>query len=142
MVAVPDAELIVFADPEQVLVDHLGSALAALPEFVGVPVSGRIPSPRPTRFVRVRVVGGTQTDLISDVPTLVVEAYASLDTTASRLAAICRALLEQGGRAGYLAGTPCRYVDVVGRPQNLPDPLTEQTRYTATYAVSLRGSRA
>jgi hypothetical protein len=139
---VADAELIVFADPEQVLVDHLTAGLDQLPEFAGVKASGRTPSPRPSRYVRVQVVGGTQTDLISDVPTLVVEAYAALDTTAARLASICRALLEQGGRAGYLASTPCRGVDVVSRPQNLPDPLTEQTRYTATYAVSLRGSRA
>lgn len=137
------AEIIEFPDVEQETVTQLAADFAADAAFGDVIVAGRIPSPRPRRFVRVRVTGGDQT-LIVDRPTLVIEGYADTDTDA---AAVCRRAVAYIVRAGHarrlgFAAVVAPGIDVIGRPQNLPDPLTEQARYTATVTVALRGSRA
>lgn len=128
------AELIEFPDPVDALI-------AELDPNMSVPVVGRVPSPRPKEFVLIRLVGGAQ-ELVYDRPTLTVEGYASNGTRAYTLCAAAVAYLMRAGRDGWMGAIPCRSVDVFARPADLPDPLTEQARYTATVAVTLRGSGA
>ena len=138
------SELILFPDVEQEACDHLTAAFAATTEFRGVTATGKVPTKRPSRFVRIRRTGGQQLGVIVDQPTIVVEGYASTDTGASRLCSYAVALLVQAGRDRRLgaAAVVSPGVVVPGAPQNLPDPVTDQARYTATVTVALRGSRA
>lgn len=138
------SDLIVFPDVEQEACDHLTAAFAASEAFSDVIAVGRVPNPRPRRFVRVRTVGGQQLSIMVDQPTVVVEGYADTDTDAAELTALAAAIVMQAGRDGHLgrAAVVSPGVAIIGRPQVLPDPVTDQARYTATLTVALRGSRA
>lgn len=97
----------------------------------------RIPNPRPAEFVRVLGVGGVTRDRVTDVPTLAVEAWASTRSRAAELAQQVRAImhsLEGASTAGYAV---LEVTEFAG-PADLPDPLSDQHRYTATYAVAIR----
>lgn len=138
------SELIVFPDVEQEAADHLTNAFSSSEAFSDVIAAGRVPNPRPARFVRVRATGGQQLSINVDQPTVVVEGYADTDTDAAELTALATAILLQAGRDRQLgrAAVVSPGIAVIGRPQNLPDPVTDQARYTATLTVALRGSRA
>lgn len=130
--------LILFA-PTRTLYTFLTAELGAQPGFAGVKATGRIPNPRPARFVRVRAVGGVEVDVITAAPTLAVESYAATDEDAEALGEMCHALILRAGRVGRMGAVAVRTVDVLSRPQQLPDPVTDQSRYSATYSVLFRG---
>lgn len=134
------AELIVFPDPEQVLVDQLNIDLAASEAFATAKAGTRLPNPLEHPFVKVLVVGGTERNLVTDEPTVVLENYGPDEGVASDLAAFTRALMGRYGRLGWIGEIPCLEVRTIGRPQNLPDPVADAIRYSATYALALRGS--
>jgi hypothetical protein len=102
-----------------------------------IQVLNRIPNPRLPEFILVLGVGGVQRDPVTDVPTLAVEAWANTRTRASELARQARAIihsLEGSGTAGYAVPEVAEFAG----PADLPDPLSNQFRYTATYAVAIR----
>lgn len=103
-----------------------------------VPAVGRIPNPRPRKFVRVRTGGGSDVDLVAVQPTVFVECYADKIEDAESLSLDCDALMSKASLEGWLLTVSVRRIDVVSRPQELPDPLTDQARFTATYAPVLR----
>src|SRR5262245_57169489 len=128
-------EVIVFPDVEALVVNYLS---AALPGYGwDVHVGTKVPDPRPDEFVRVIVTGGTQRDLIVDQPTIALEAWAILEPRAADLAALCRGLLYA---MDVVDGVQFYHCDALSRPQNLPDPQSDQIRYTATYSLSYRGA--
>ena len=131
------AELISFPDPESVLCSFLTAQLVS-GTFAGVKASTEVPNPRPTEFVRVLLVGGFQDGLVTDVPRLAVEAWGVSKARASGLAARCRQLIDAAARDGSIGAATLHRVNVVSRPQFLPDPETNQNRYTATYELALR----
>lgn len=99
--------------------------------------TNRTPGPRPAEFVKVMGVGGVRRDPVTDVPTLAVEAWASTRTRAAELAQQVRAIiwsLEGTSTAGYAVQEVAEFAG----PADLPDPLSNQFRYTATYAVAIR----
>jgi len=122
-----------FPDAEAVV----ASALAAV---AAVPVRTVIPAPRPTSFVRLLRTGGVARTTVTDAPILTVEAWAQRPSQAAALAATTRAQLH--ALAGTVAGgvTIGRVTDVSG-PQNLPDPVSDQARYTFAVEIYLRGTR-
>ena len=132
------AEVIVFPDAEQVLCDWLEPALAA--RGTAVPVTTRVPSPRPARFVRVIRTGGVRATLVTDAPQVTVESFAGTEAAAAALAQLCRALLNAA--PGQVAAAVVYKVVELAGPQNLPDPLTDQIRYTQTFEIHLRGAAA
>lgn len=100
-------------------------------------VGNRTPNPRPAVFAKVLGVGGTRRDRVTDVPTLAVEAWADTRSRAAALAQELRACLyslEGTSAAGYVIQ---EVVEFAG-PADLPDPLSDQFRYSATYAVAIR----
>lgn len=135
------SERIDFPDAEEVVRAFLDTAVTAQVDFGDVTAHGTVPAPRPKRFVRVMQTGGTEA-LVHTTPTLVVEGWGRDDADASRICRLAVALLKQGARDGWLGNTPCGEVDVIGLPARLPDPVTDQARYTATVAVTLRGTGA
>lgn len=118
--------------------DLLVAALEAqLPRVLGreVPGSVGIPNPRPAEFFRVLQIGGSWRNLAVWVPTIIVESWSDRGSRALELATAVDGLMhwftELGGHAVY-------DVTEFAGPGNLPDPLTDQPRYTATYAVPIR----
>jgi hypothetical protein len=139
---VADAELITMPAPAEAVWRFLDEHVPTHAGFESVHAAGRVPSPRPRRFIRVRNVGGTGRDVVSFDATVAVEAYASADDDAEAIARLSLALLQRAAREHWLGPIPVRDITCISIPQILPDPLTEQTRSTATYVVALRGSRA
>lgn len=135
------SERIDFPDAEEAVREFLDTAVSAQVDFGDVHAFGRVPQPRPTRFLRVMQTGGTH-GLAHSSPTLVVEGWGRDDADAARICRLGLALLHQAARDGWLGDIPCRDVETFGFPARLPDPLSEQARYTATVAVTLRGSGA
>lgn len=52
------------------------------------------------------------------------------------------AVMARIGLAGWLDSVACNRVDVISSPYPDPDPVTGRARYSATYALVLRGSEA
>lgn len=132
---VADAELLVAPAASKVVYEYLDANL-------DVPAKGRIPNPRPHKFVRVRTGGGSDVDLVGVQPTVFVECYADKIEDAEALALQCDALMAKASLEGWLLEIAVRKVDTISRPQELPDPLTDQARFTATYAPILRRTAA
>ena len=134
------AELIRFADAEVAVFSELNGSLAAAGES-GVTAGTIIPKPRPPKFIRIIVTGGTERDFLTDSPVIVVECFATLESHAANLAATARAILSRAGRNGILGGVTCYGVTSVGRPVNLPmESVPDRFRYTFTISADLRGS--
>jgi hypothetical protein len=124
--------MIVFADATVVVVQGLDAGLAD-------PVLPRVPNPRPAAFYTVRRVGGPRRNIVTDSPTITVESWGGSDEDAADMAQLARAVLHD------LLGTVvdgvlvCK-VDEFSGPVNLPDPLSDQPRYTQTFSVALRAT--
>jgi hypothetical protein len=103
--------------------------------------TNRTPNPRPAEFVKVILVGGVRRDQVTDVPTLAVEAWAGSRTRAAALAQEVRAVIASLEGATF-PGYTVQDVDEYAGPGDLPDPLSDQSRYTATYAVTIRSEIA
>lgn len=131
-------ELIVFPDAEAVVRSLLLSALPGS-AFAGVTVGTKVPSPRPAEFVRLMRTGGARESLVVDRAQITVEAWAGTEARAAAVLEYCRAVILRGGVA---SGVQLYRPEEFSGPSNLPDPLSGQVRYTATFAVRLRGTAA
>lgn len=126
-------DIVLFPDAAAVVADFLNTAL-------GVQTTNVVPNERPDQFYLVRRVGGTDRDVVLDDASVIVEAWALTDEEAEDLAQLARAhLLAIAGDA--IGGTTVSRVRTIGAPANLPDPLSGQSRVTATYQFTTRGSR-
>jgi len=126
------AELIVFPDVEQLLIDYLTPSLA-------VPVGTAVPNPRPTSFVTVNRFGGPRRGLVVDDAQLGFEYWAERESQAAQLAQLVRAHINalQGQRVN---GVQVYRVREFAGPANLPDPLSGQPRYVQQFGVQVRGT--
>lgn len=130
-------EVIVFPDVEQVAVDYLDAELSARGDTASVHTA--IPSPRPDRFVRVLRVGGPRRNLVIDEATIVFESWAARAKPSHDLAQLVRALVfAMTGQT--IGGVDVKAVGEVGGLANLPDPVSDQARYTFTASVQCRGT--
>lgn len=126
--------LIMPADVEQLAIDVLTAQFDA--HFGGspkVPVGTRVPNPRPARFLRLNRSGGPRETLISEQAWLILEGWGSDEVEALEVLNFARAVLaaQDGTLFGYGES---------GGPTNLPDPRTDQIRYTALVTVRARGT--
>lgn len=120
-------------DVEAAIVDFLIEALADRPEAYcsGVVVSTRNPNPIPSRYARVRRVGGVVTDRVLDRPRLDVLVWARNDAERMDLSQMIHALLIANGATSALA------------PIQVPDPTDRDRTVTLqTVEVLTRGSEA
>jgi hypothetical protein len=134
------AERILFPDAVSTVISALNAQLDDL-GYTGVPVRSRIPNPRPTRFVRVLRTGGPRVNVVTDAAQVTVEAWAASTADAHDLAQAARAIVNS------LEGTVTGGVTVYGvnefsGPADLPDPESEQPRYTWSASVNVRGIAA
>jgi hypothetical protein len=137
------AERILFPSAVTAVVTALNAQLPDL-GFTGVPARGRIPrnpdGSRPDRFVRVLRTGGPR-GLVVDSAQITVEAWAQHDTDAEDLALACRAIVG-AMEATVIGGVTIYDVSEFSGPGLLPDPQTDQSRYTFTTSVQVRGAAA
>lgn len=131
-------ELIVFPDVEDLLTTWLQPQLETR-GYAGIKVGTRVPSQRPSTFVRLILTGGARHNLVQDNPTVVYEAWSDSETAAAALAQLVRALLAS--LAGQMVnGVQVYRVGEFAGPQNLPDPDSGQIRYTGTVSILIRGA--
>lgn len=103
-------------------------------------VLNRVPAERPAEFALIRGVGGVRRDRVTDVPTLAVEAWAETRSRAAALAQELRAIFH-GMEGATFAGYSVQEVVEFAGPADLPDPLSNQSRYAGTYAVAIRSDQ-
>ncbi|AZS07993.1 tail terminator [Arthrobacter phage GreenHearts] len=129
-------EIIIAGDSEEILRSALERDVSSI---LGSPMEAatKVPKPRPREFLIVRRVGGVMRDLATDEPTMIVEAWADTETRAVRIASIARGLLHWYTEIDGYSILGC---DEISGPVNLPDGLSAQVRYTATYVVGVRSN--
>lgn len=118
--------------------DVVAGIVTALNAALTPPVTSKVPNPRPAAFVTVTDLGGPgRAGVVVYRSTIGVEAWAKNQPDARDLCHLARAhlLALKGTTAGDLI-----FYDVidVGAPGNLPDPLSNQDRYVATFEVAVR----
>lgn len=132
-------ELVVFPDAE--LLFSVALEVAVSGSMAGpVRAFTQVPKVRPSEFLVVRRVGGSRRNLVTDVPTLAVEAYALRPSRSILVASHARGAMysftDINGYAVY-------DVEEFAGPGDLPDPLAaEYTRTAATYAAPVRAREA
>lgn len=133
-------ERILFPDAAAAVIGALNAQLPAL-GFTGVPVRSRVPSTRPARFVLVFRTGGPRASVVTDAAQLTIEAWASNDADAHDLAQAARAIVI--GLEGTVTGGVSVYgINEFSGPAYLPDPASDQSRFTWTTSVTTRGVAA
>lgn len=121
------AEGVQFPDAELAMCNLLRN-----PSLGGLPVVADIPATRPNEFVRVIRTGGPRETLRSEAPILAIEAWAQKKARAVEIANQARAVIDAA--QGLIFGA----VELAG-PAYLPDPQSNQIRYTFTVQVRIRG---
>lgn len=122
----------VFPDAELLISGHLDEVLDAT-------VGTKVPNPRPSPLVVVRRVGGPRLNPVADDALLTIESWAADPSDAHDLAQLARAHVH-ALRGQVVAGAAVyRTADAAG-PQSLPDPLSDEPRYSFTVSVALRGA--
>lgn len=127
---------VAFPDVEAVLVGWLPDALSA--HGVNVPVSTKVPNPRPSRFVRILRTGGPQQTLVTDGAQVTVEVWDDSGPSAAATARVVRAVLANVRNVTTPSGDLIYRTDEFSGPALLPDP-SGQHRYTWTLRLHMRG---
>lgn len=130
-------ETIIYADIEQLMIDYLTDALAAYD--ISVPVSTRIPNPRPDSCVVLTRSGGSSPTLISDDALVTFDSRGPSEHAASSLAAMVRGLVNAAEGTVLDSVMIYRVVEAAG-PSNNPDQTTpNQARYSQLLSIHYRG---
>lgn len=117
--------------------DTVALVIGWLSTRLDVPVSSDVPNPRPDAFVTVRNFGGPGRTVISDRPTISIEAWALTKPASLALAQQTRGHLWD--MAARVIGAQTVYsVTDVSSPADLPDPDSAQPRATFTVEIRLR----
>lgn len=127
---------VAFSPVEVALADHLAAALAA--RDIDVAVLNGVPHTRPSRYVLIVRIGGSQSNLITDTPRIVAECCDQYGSAAAELAKVVRALIGAAA-PGYISGL---WVDLV-RDLGVvfsPDPDTNLPRYLVTKELHVTGT--
>lgn len=131
------SEVVVFPDALEAFTDYLRDELNGWRGWT-VTVGTQIPTTRPAQIVRLLRTGGTHhfdPGVPVELVQLTVECWAATQATAHDLVQIARALVFAS--RGTVDGVS--RVEEVGGPGYLPDPLSDQPRYSFTVQVTWRG---
>jgi hypothetical protein len=141
------ADFVEPADGETVLIGFLADLLGQQPGFENVAVLGAMDSASPdyeppAEAVTVRGTGGTVRDVAVSNIQLTVTAWAAGPGDELRASDIARrtcGLILYAERLGYMGATVVTFVQALSLPYKDADPVTGRARYSATFAVSMRG---
>lgn len=127
----PDAEALISLGLEVMLPEILPGAMP--------PIKQNVPNPRPPEFLIVRRIGGPRRDLVTDLPTMLIEGWAKTPSRALQITQAARSILywftDINGHSLWVDGE-------FGGPTNYPDELSGTPRYTSTYSVAIRAREA
>lgn len=130
-------QAIVFPPAVATTLDYLRAQLAGTGDSTTRAVH-EIPDPRPDQFVRVLRTGGARHTIVSDAAQLTIECWAQRPDLAEALAQKIRALVNaMPTRSTWV---PVYLVEEASGPAELPDPISNQARYTWTVLVHFRGN--
>lgn len=134
-------ETIVFPNLVAAVLPYLRTRLTARGRTV--PVVNRVPTTRPSAFVRVSPAGGERLSLTKRETRLLVECYDVDDEKAQSLAELTSAELEAATRS-QAPMAPGVWVsadqDAFSVPVDFPDPLSSSPRYQFYCNLVLTGS--
>jgi hypothetical protein len=141
------AEFVEPADGETVLILYLRAMLAMQPGFDSVAVLGAMDAESPdyeppAEAVTVRATGGVPRDVLVANLLLTITAWGAGpddDMRASDIARRAAGLILYAGRKGWMGETVVNDVTALSLPYKDSDPITSRARYSATFAVSMRG---
>lgn len=135
--------VVVFPDADLVVVTALRAFLAGRSEDYcqGVTVGTKItPGVTPTRFVRVRRIGGRSTDTVIDTPRLDVLIWHDTPDSRMDLGQLVRGFML--AMIGGFAGVACYGGTDYMTPQQMPDPADDTKEIVMlSVNVSMRGSQ-
>ena len=130
---------VIFPDAAALFIGQLEAGLAANAADA-VTVHGKVPNPRPDRFVVIRRMGGPRRLPMVDEPTLQVDSWALTDADADDLAQLVRAVLH-GLRGAVVDDVTIYRVAEMGGPGQMPDSESDQPRVRQNFAALLRSIR-
>lgn len=121
-------EAITFPDVEAVVVGYLSTALTARADTATVATN--VPSPRPSRLVKVTRTGGVRASMGHELAQVTVECWEASTASTAALTRVVRGLLS----ALHVVddGIVCAFTREVGGPSFFPDPTTSLPRYRMT----------
>lgn len=122
--------MVEFPDVEAMIGSFLRSRLP-------VPVSTKVPNPRPARFIRAWRTGGSAADRVVERAQVTVTCAAASSVQASDDARAARSALLND----YSSMPLVRGVEEVAGPYYDPDPDTNGDRYSMTFRLTVRGKR-
>lgn len=130
------AEVVVFPDPQLVVIQRLQAALGGRPEAYAadVFVGDEVPTQRRDKMVIVSLNGGPRLDLVRQVARIAVETWGRSRVEARDLARLVHALLP-----GVADTYPALHVNAQFGPYSLPDESRQAKTYQ-TCEVMLRGT--
>lgn len=108
-------------------------------EMSDTTVIGQLVETRPAEFVLVRRAGGQQATVTTERPLIIVESWAATDVAAHDLGQTCRAHCQRL-RGQTVDGIQFYRVAEVGGFVPLPDPASDQYRYTFLIEAHVRGA--
>jgi metal-dependent amidase/aminoacylase/carboxypeptidase family protein len=118
--------------------DAVAAVVTFLDTYLLEPVRSAVPNPRPTAFYTVRRTGGPRRNLVTDGAQITVESWAQTDEDAQDMAQAARAYLHTiVGQT--VNGAPVYRCDELAGPALLPDPLSNQPRYSQSFEIAIRG---
>jgi hypothetical protein len=100
-----------------------------------LPASTKVPNPRPAEFLVIRRIGGSARDLVTDVPVIQIEAWASTESRAQLIAQTARAVVHW---LRDINGITVELDEEVVGPVSYPDG-SAQARYIGSYSIAVRG---
>lgn len=119
-----------FSDAEHIVALIIGSD--------DVPARSLVPADRPTEFYRVIRTGGIHMARLVDRAQVAVESWAADIDRAHDLAQLARQAMH-AAVGEVVDGVTIYQVEELSGPGRLPDPVSDQPRYTQTFTVMLRG---
>lgn len=124
-------EVITFPDTEALVISYLNGLMVE-------PVHSEVPNPRPTSFVTITRTGGPKRNIVTDEAQITVESWGETKAQAHDTAQEARALLNAlPGQS--VSGVPFYKATELSGPADLPDPLSDQPRYSQSFLVAARG---
>lgn len=126
------AEIVTFPDAEALVVAALNAEFPGRGE-TDLKAHTRVPKERPDEFVRIIGGGGPDETKVSEAAQITIEGWAQTESRAYEICDLARAIVrsqdsEIRGARGF------------SYPQNLPDPVSDQVRYTSTGDVRVWGT--
>jgi hypothetical protein len=135
------AQIVVTPDVQAIVATYLRTTLPTISGQASVSVTSQVPNPRPAAFVIVKSTGGAgRENLVQDRSDLIVEAWANTEAAANTLARNAYgATLAMQGQS--VSSAQIYKVEVGGAPANLPDPTSDQFRFTFTVELRVRATK-